>query len=245
MGKVSFNAGTYSIPASVGTRMGGNLFESFSQFNLAQGQVADFLGPSSVQDIIARITGGRSSINGTIESGIEGANLFLIDPAGVLFGPAASLDIGGAFTVSTADYMKLAGGGRFNASLGGEEMLTAGAVNAFGFSSAAPAPVSFRGSQLEVPTGTGLNVIAGNVTLDGATLFAPSGGLTIFSAASAGEVPFSLSTPGAGYGTAHSSISRQWQRQPPPQLWAGPGDGAGSPGCPGCRTRTSNSMSWN
>jgi large exoprotein involved in heme utilization and adhesion len=90
-------------------------------------------------------------------------------------------------------------------------MLTAAPVSAFGFVSSSPAPVSFSGSQMGVPAGAGLNVIAGNVTLDsatgdtttpGATLFTQSGELTIFSAASAGEVPFSLVTPGAGYGGA-------------------------------------------
>jgi len=212
-GVVSYGNSTYTIPASVGTQVGGNLFESFSQFGLLQGQVANFQGPSSVADIIARVTGGNaSSIDGTIESSIQGANLFLINPAGVMFGPNASLNVSGAFTVSTADYVKLADGGQFNASLGANDMLTAAPVSAFGFVSATPAPVSFSGSQLSVPTGAGLNVIAGDVTLDsatgdtttpGATLSAPSGGLTVFSAASAGEVPFSLATPGAGYSAAN------------------------------------------
>ena len=175
-GKVSYNGGTYSIPASVGTQVGGNLFESFSLFNLLQNEVADFEGPAGVQDIIARVTGGSaSSINGTIESDINGANLFLINPAGVMFGPGASLNVSGAFTVSTADYVKLADGGRFNASLVGNDMLTAAAVSAFGFAGAAPAPVSFSGSQLIVPEATGLNVIAGNVTLNSAELGASSG----------------------------------------------------------------------
>jgi filamentous hemagglutinin family protein len=211
-GVVSYGNSTYSIPASVGMQVGGNLFESFSQFNLLQGEVADFQGPSSVENILARVTGGRaSSIDGTIESDIQGANLFLINPSGVMFGPDASLNVSGAFTVSTADYVKLADGGQFNASLGADDVLTAAAVSEFGFVSSTPAAISFGGSQLAVPTGMGLNVIAGNVTLDSATgdtttpgamLRAPSGNLTIFSVASDGALPFSLSATGAGYSAA-------------------------------------------
>ena len=199
-GAVSYNGSEYTIPASVGTQVGGNLFESFSQFNLLQGEIADFQGPSSVQNILARVTGGSaSSIDGSIQCDIQGANLFLINPAGVMFGPNASLNVSGAFTVSTANYVSLAHGGKFDASLAADDMLSAAPVSAFGFLNPAPAAVSFSGSQLSVPAGTGLNVIAGDVTLDSATLGAPSGGLTIFSAASAGEVPFSLTAPGAGY----------------------------------------------
>jgi filamentous hemagglutinin family protein len=196
----------------VGTQAGGNLFESFSQFNLLENQVADFLGPSSIENIIARIAGGASSsIDGTIKSGIQGANLFLIDSAGFLFGSGARLNVSGAFTVSTADSVKLAGGGLFHSSVGAGDMLSAAAVDAFGFSGAPPAPISFFGSRLGVPAGKGLNVIAGNVALagnaetGGAYLVAPSGGLTIFSASSVGEVPFSLTAPGAGFGSAKFS----------------------------------------
>jgi filamentous hemagglutinin family protein len=206
-GKVSYNSSdqTYTIPDTVGRQIGGNLFESFSQFNLLKGEVADFLGPANVADIIARITRGISSIDGEIESDIQRANLFLINPAGFMFGPGASLNVSGAFTVSTANYVKLADGGKFNTNLGGDDMLTAGSVSAFGFVSNTPAPVSFSGSQLSVPAGTGMNVIAGDVTLVGATLSAPSGGLTVFSAASAGIAPFSLNVPGAGYAAASVS----------------------------------------
>ena len=205
-GKVTYSGGIYTIPASVGTQVGGNLFESFGQFDLLQNEIADFQGPGSVEDIIARVTGGISSIDGGIESDIKGANLFLINSAGVMFGAGARLKVGGAFTVSTADSVELADGGKFNASLGGDDVLTTAVVSGFGFAGAAPAAVSFSGSVLVVPVGTGLNVIAGDVTLNSATLAAPSGGLTVFSAASAGEVPFSIREPGAGYGRAAFSV---------------------------------------
>ena len=68
----------------------------------------------------SRVTDGNpSSIDGKISSQIQGANLFFINPAGVMFGPHAQLDVSGSFAVTTANYLKLVDGGRFNANLGG------------------------------------------------------------------------------------------------------------------------------
>src|SRR2546421_12959605 len=77
---VSHNGFDFSI--SGGTQRGANLFHSFSQFNLVKDESATFTGPSSVQNILARVTGGPSSIDGTIRSDIQGANLFFLNPAG-------------------------------------------------------------------------------------------------------------------------------------------------------------------
>ena len=124
----------YLISADAGKQAGGNLFHSFSSFDLNKTESATFTGPASVQNILARVTGGSaSSIDGTIRSQISGANLFLINPAGVMFGPNAKLDVSGAFTVSTADYVKLSDGEKFNAKLGGNDVLTSAPVSAFGF----------------------------------------------------------------------------------------------------------------
>jgi filamentous hemagglutinin family protein len=211
-GVVSYGNGTYTIPPTVGVQSGGNLFESFSRFNLLQGELADFQTSAGVQNILARIAGGNAaSIDGTIQCGGARVNLFLIDPSGVVFGSHAKLNVSGAFTVSTADYVSLADGGKFNASLGADNLLTPAPASAFGFVGSAPAPVSFAGSQLIVPAGPGLNVIGGDVTLgsstgdatsSGATLSAPGGVLSVFSAASAGKVPFSLATAEAPSGAA-------------------------------------------
>src|SRR5262249_21688725 len=127
--------------------VGGNLFHSFSQFNLNNSQSATFTGPSNVQNILARVTSGSpSSIDGTIRSNIQGASLFFMNPAGVLFGQHAQLDVSGSFAVTTANYLNLVGGGRFNANLGGGDVLTSAPVGAFGFLNSAPAAVSFTGS---------------------------------------------------------------------------------------------------
>jgi filamentous hemagglutinin family protein len=206
----------FTITAGMGRQVGTNLFQSFSQFNLTSSQSATFTAAGStgpIGNIIARVTGGSaSSIDGAINSDIAGANLFLLNPSGVMFGPHAQVNVTGSFVVGTPDYLKLADGGKFNTSLGNDSQLTSAPVSAFGFLAAQPAPVSFAGSQINMPTGTGLHVLAGNITVDqgspdgvteeGATLSTPSGYFTLFSAASAGEVPFSLNSPGSGFSSA-------------------------------------------
>jgi len=85
-----------------------NLFHSFRTFNVEKHQIANFTGPEkgNIQNIISRVTGGElSSINGTIKSEISNANFYLLNPAGVIFGSHASLDVKGSFHVSTVDYL--------------------------------------------------------------------------------------------------------------------------------------------
>ncbi|MBF0559876.1 MAG: filamentous hemagglutinin N-terminal domain-containing protein, partial [Nitrospirae bacterium] len=95
----------YSIPASVGQQTGSNLFHSFGTFNITSAESATFSGPASIQNIISRVTGGQSSsIDGTIHSTINGADLYFINPAGIVFGANAKLDVSGSFHASTADY---------------------------------------------------------------------------------------------------------------------------------------------
>ena len=83
--------------------------------------------------------------------------------------------------------------------------LTSAPVSAFGFMSPTPQPVSFTGTQITTASGAGLDVIGGDVSLNGATLLAPGGILTLFSAASTGEVPFSLATPSSPPGSGYAS----------------------------------------
>ena len=107
----------YSIDA--GTIRGNNLFHSFSLFNVPTGGSATFLGPSSIANILSRVTGGQQSIiDGLISTraAMPNANFFLLNPSGVLFTSGASLDVGGAFRVSTADNIRLADGAIFSAT---------------------------------------------------------------------------------------------------------------------------------
>lgn len=84
-----------------GAQRGSSLFHSFDQFNINPGQRVYFANPSSIQNILTRITGNTTSnIQGVL--GVAGnANLFLLNPNGILFGPNAQLDIRGSFVGTT------------------------------------------------------------------------------------------------------------------------------------------------
>ena len=132
-----------------GTIKGSNLFHSFDRLSVGTGDIASFNGPSTIANILSRVTGGQASmIDGTLRSTVPGANLFLLNPSGVLFGPNASLDVSGSFHVSTADYLRFADGAKFFANLAQDSVLTVAPPAAFGFLGYNPATISFRGGLL-------------------------------------------------------------------------------------------------
>jgi filamentous hemagglutinin family protein len=98
-----------------GARRGGNLFHSFQEFNVGNLQGVYFANPAGVENILSRVTGTNpSNILGTL--GVLGnANLFLINPNGILFGPNATLDVRGSFIASTASSIRFADGTEFSA----------------------------------------------------------------------------------------------------------------------------------
>ena len=99
-----------------GAIRGSNLFHSFRAFNVNTGQRVYFANPVGIENILSRVTGGNvSDIDGLL--GVNGAaNLFLLNPNGIIFGPNAELDIRGSFLASTADNFAFADGGEFSAT---------------------------------------------------------------------------------------------------------------------------------
>ena len=101
-----------------GTRPGSgpNLFHSFGEFGVPTNNIANFLNDTGLptSNILGRVTGGNpSNIFGTIQTtGFGSANLFLMNPAGIVFGPNASLNVGGSVSFTTADYLRLTDGAR-------------------------------------------------------------------------------------------------------------------------------------
>ena len=130
-----------------GTRAGNNLFHSFGDFNIGASDTALFqtglvnpLPDASVSNILARVTGGPSSFYGSLDSATyyPSADLFLLNPAGILFGPKATVNVGGMMTFTTADDMRLQGldgsnVGIFSADTAQTSILTSAPVAAFGF----------------------------------------------------------------------------------------------------------------
>ena len=172
----SFSAGgalagpDFLIPDSLGKTVGGNLFHSFTEFNVQTGGSATFTGPDAINNILGRVTGGSvSEIDGLLKSDIAGANLYLLNPNGFLFGENASVDVDGAFTVSSRDRINLGKDGVFLAADPNKSVFTASPPQAFGFLGANPAgKITFNGTRLV--TGGDINVAGGEVLLDQARL---------------------------------------------------------------------------
>ena len=204
------NGNTFAIDG--GTAAGANLFHSFSEFSVPAGTEAFFNNAPGIENIITRVTGGNiSKIDGAI--GANGlANLFLLNPNGIVFGSEARLAIGGSFYGSTADRLQFADGLVFGATVGTQAPLLSvnvpvglqfgsnpGSIRVRGTfqdtfelptraSSAAEADdltsaVIFnslnRPIDLAVAPGKTLALAGGDITVEGAQLFAPEGRIVL------------------------------------------------------------------
>ena len=187
MGSITNVTGpVFSINPSLGQQRGANLFHSFSTFNIAQSQSAQFGTIAGTTNIIARVTGGSAStINGNITAN---ANLFLLNPQGVVFGGGASVNVNGAFHVSTADYLRLDDGSRFYSNLSNTSVLTAAAPSAFGFLDSNVGAISLNNARLLQSSARSISLIGGNITLNNSYVGTPNGRINVASVASPGEV---------------------------------------------------------
>ncbi|GAB4231602.1 MAG: hypothetical protein Kow00121_59850 [Elainellaceae cyanobacterium] len=184
-----------------GARRGANLFHSFQEFNVNDGQRVYFSNPDGIENILSRVTGSDvSDILGTL--GVAGdANLFLLNPNGIIFGANAQLDIRGSFVATTADAVQFGDQGFFSAA--NPEALPLLTVNpsAFLFNqlqrgditnrSIAPAgvdPVGQPASGLRVSDGATLTLLGGNVNLEGGRLNALGGRAEIGAVAGTGTI---------------------------------------------------------
>ena len=240
-GKTQFNI-------TGGTRPGGatgtNLFHSFGDFNVPTNNIANFLNAGSsdlagnplpaglsTSNILGRVTAGNPSvIFGMIQTnglgGFGNANLFLMNPAGFLFGPNATLHVGGMVAFTTADYLRFQGTETlFNSASNPESLspLLITPVAAFGFLGSNPAAIAVQGSTLTVAIGQSIALVGGNkgftytdpdtgltaptpvpdeITIAGGKLLAPGGQINIASFAGAGEISAVdfMPTPGMAMG---------------------------------------------
>ena len=196
----TFNGGIldgpeYAIGAELGQQHGSNLFHSFSQFNLNSNESATFSGPDNINNIISRVTGGSiSNIDGRLTNTIPNADFYFINPAGLIFGPNAVLDMQGSFHASSADVLYLEDGGQFNAINPQNSNLTVAPVANFGFLSDAPAALSITNNRtLTTPIGKTFSLIGGDINIYKSGITASSGKINIVSVA--GKDKISASSP--------------------------------------------------
>lgn len=180
----------YDINASYGKISGNNLFHSFSAFNVQSGETATFSGPTNVTDIFSRVTGdSHSSINGSIGSNISGANLWLINPKGIVFGKDAQLNLSGAFHATTADFIQFDNNEKFFAdTTNTDSIISVANPRAFGFLTANPVGIAVNGSKLVGAEGKAVSLVSGPITLTDAEISAPSGRVNMAAVATAGTV---------------------------------------------------------
>ncbi|MBW4495392.1 MAG: CHAT domain-containing protein [Oscillatoria princeps RMCB-10] len=183
---------TFNIQGGSLSRDGANLFHSFQKFGLSEGQIANFLSNPDIRNILGRVVGGDASyINGLIQVSGGNSNLFLMNPAGILFGPNASLNVPASFTATTATGIGF-GSGWFNAVGSNDYNVLVGTPSAFNFAVSQPGAIVNEGN-LTLTSGNSLTLLGGTVINTG-TLTSPGGNITI--AAVPGESAVRISQEG-------------------------------------------------
>jgi len=175
---VTPNGNRYDI---TGGSLGGdkaNLFHSFTQFGLSEGQTANFLTNPNIQNILGRINGGNPSlINGLIQVTGGNSNLFLMNPSGMIFGPNASLNVPGSFNATTATGIGF-GNNQWFSAIGNNNWATLiGNPNSFAFTNLQAGSIVNAGN-LTVTPGQSLSLTGGTVVNTG-QLTAPGGNILI------------------------------------------------------------------
>jgi filamentous hemagglutinin family protein len=193
-----------------GALRGGNLFHSFEQFSVPAGDTAVFANPDFVANIISRVTGGTlSDLQGTIQAG-GSANLFLINPAGVVLGPNARLDIGGSFLASTGNGLWFDNG--FIYDVADPEVPPLLTISApLGINPGTAPGDIVVGSQgggpaLSVAEGQTLALIGGEVWISGSELTAPGGRIAIGGVQAGG--PLRLTPDAQGFAVGFDEVNR-------------------------------------
>lgn len=209
MGTAGAVSGNFTVPAAAGKVSGNNLFHSFSQFDVLAGESATFTGNAAMQNVLLRVSGGQpSTINGAIDTAtaMPQANFYFLNPAGIIFGSAASVNIGGALHVSTADYLRMADTTMFNSKPTTGEVLSLAAPSAFGFVAGNAGAIVANGSSLN-SNGGDITLSANNITLAASSLTSNGGAIGLFTTATTSEAL--LATAGLGGTGTSGTITMQ------------------------------------
>lgn len=201
-----------------GAMRGKNLFHSFKEFSIPEGQAAYFANPAGIEHILSRVTGQNiSQIMGRL--GVLGnADLFLLNPNGIFFGPNSTLDVKGSFIATTANSLIFEDGTQFSATDTSAPPLLTVSI---------PAGLQFREAQgniinqsqvfltdnngqifgigLEGQPGKTLALVGGNITLQaGGSISAPQGRIELGSVAGTGQV--SLHAIDSGWALSYEGV---------------------------------------
>jgi filamentous hemagglutinin family protein len=217
----SENSTVTSISSTVdqingGATRGANLFHSLLEFNVGEGRTVRFTNPAGIENILTRVTGTNpSSILGTLSVSGGNANLFLINPNGIIFGSNARLNLGGSFVASTANSVVFADGTVFSAKalkttplltvtvpIGLQFGKTPGDIRVQGVGNQAPRSTPLG---LQTQPGNTLALVGGNVFLEGGLMTVPEGRIELGSIASEGLV--SLTPASNGWKLGYEGVS--------------------------------------
>lgn len=188
------------IPEALGRLAGSNLFHSFSEFSVPAGTSATFSAQTpGIEQVLARVTGGDvSRIDGLLRSRIAGADLYLLNPQGVIFGRDAALDLPGSLYLGGAESLALADGVRLWSDPESPVVLSSAPPSAWGFGARPAGPVEVAGSALSLAEGATLSLAGGEIQVRGRerqpgesfgfrVLQAPRGRVDLVAVASGGD----------------------------------------------------------
>ena len=199
-----------------GSSSSANIFHSFSEFNIGSTQTVTFDSQSGVNNIFSRVTGrNASTINGTL--GVNGnANLFLLNPNGIIFGSKAQLSIPGSLLTSTANSVLFQNGDEFSTtSLATPSLLNINVPTGLQFGSGTPSTIGIQGdgnalsfnrdftinrgtpsSGLIASEGKTLALIGGDVIVQGGNLASENGHIEVGSIGIDSTVAFTSTASG-------------------------------------------------
>lgn len=176
-----------------GSQAGANLFHSLREFSIPTGGSAFFNNAADIQNIFSRVTGNSlSNIDGLIRANGT-ANLFLLNPNGIVFGPNARLNIGGSFLGTTANAAVFEGGLEFSTSPAAEPILSVNIPVGLQFRENSSASIINQSIALDrnniqlglqVNPGSSLTLLGGDVLVEGGVLSADSGRIELGSVGS-------------------------------------------------------------
>ena len=210
-----------------GTIRGENLFHSFSEFSVPENSTAWFNNSLSLENIFSRVTGGNiSNIEGLIQTNGT-ANLFLLNPAGILFGENAALNVGGSLFVSTADSLIFSDGSQFSAvnpqepplltvnipiglqygSTPGQILVQGNGHGLFGDPATFAVNRDNRPVGLQVPSGETLALLGGEVRLEGGNLTAEAGNIEVWAVANDSQLLITNSNDGFSIEPASADLN--------------------------------------